>query len=216
MDGDVPAVPAADREGDGARGARSPRSARRCGPPTAATARRCGRSRRRAPSPRWPATTRRGRKALKEPGWKNIFVDGKGNADSLRQPVARDAGAADVQRGRGQARPAADVDGARARRESRAHLRAVPAQGRDPRRRRRRPHASGTPTPDGTIQRRATTTASPAGRSTRAGRRRGRPWMTAAARAGAAEPGPARAEAGLRAATSRARVPVAPIAGGAG
>ena len=41
------------------------------------------------------------RKALKEPGWKNIFVDGRGQAGPVRQPVGRDAGAAGLQRGRG-------------------------------------------------------------------------------------------------------------------
>ena len=60
-------------------------------------------------------------------------------ADPVRRAVARDARAADVHRGRRQSRAADDVDGARPRRESRAHLRALPEERRDPRGRRRRP-----------------------------------------------------------------------------
>ena len=58
---------------------------------------------------------------------------------ALRLPGHRDPGAADVQRGRGQARHAHHLAGPGDGREPGAHLRPLPAQGRDPARLRRRP-----------------------------------------------------------------------------
>src|SRR4029453_14337143 len=58
---------------------------------------------------------------------------------SVRQSRPGDAGAAGLLRGRGEARSTADLDGARPRREPRAHVRPAPTQGLDPHRRRRRP-----------------------------------------------------------------------------
>ncbi len=125
----------------------------------------------------------------------------------LRQPVDRDTAAADVERGRGQARNAGDVAGAGDGRESRPDLRAVSTKGGDPGRRRRRSH-----------HHRPRRGRDHPGRGPSRGRGldalrgvevEGAAVDDRAARAGAAEPGPARAEAGLR------PVPGAHGAGGA-
>src|SRR5581483_3647663 len=206
VDRDVPAVHAAHREGDGDLGAA--RQDRPAAPPG-------GRPRRRRALSRQPRGLHRhrGQRSLAaaqgaQGAGLEEYLRGPGRqADSLRRPLHRDAGAAHVERGRGEARPARDLDGPGAGRESRAHLRPVSAEGRHPGGRRRRSHH----------HRSRRGWDDHGGRSSR---HRGLDPLRGmevegpavddgAARAGAAEPGPPRAEAGLRA------VPGADRAGGA-
>ena len=75
----------------------------------------------------------------KKDGWTNIFRSPDGAPVPVRRTVAGDAGAARLRRGRRQARPTPHLDGPRAGRKPRPHIRAVSPQGRDPAGRGRRP-----------------------------------------------------------------------------
>ena len=166
---DLPAVPPAQRQGDGApRPLRQDRPAaplgRRRQPGRALGGHRAGLRLHRGE--RSFAASAGGQGA----GPEEHLRGRRGQAHSLRRAVARDAGAAHVERGRGQPRAARHVDGARDGGESRAHLRPLPAQGRGARRRRRRPDHLGSRRRPGPSSR-SSISASRASRPTRAGRR---------------------------------------------
>ena len=68
----------------------------------------------------------------KKHGWANIFRSPDGEPVPLWRAVARDSGAACLQRGSRQARPSPDVDGPGVGRKSGPHIRTVSPQGRHP------------------------------------------------------------------------------------